>query len=53
MTKYIYILRHGETDYNRRGIVQGSGVDAELNEYGRLQAEAFFRYYRDFHHKDG
>ncbi|MCY7358013.1 MAG: histidine phosphatase family protein, partial [Rudanella sp.] len=32
--KRIYIIRHGETDYNRRGVVQGSGVDADLNEMG-------------------
>jgi broad specificity phosphatase PhoE len=44
--KRIYIIRHGETDYNRRGIVQGSGVDADLNEMGRAQAEAFFQAYQ-------
>lgn len=41
----IYLMRHGETDYNARGIVQGGGVDAELNERGRRQAEAFHRAY--------
>lgn len=44
--KDLYIIRHGETDYNRRGIVQGSGVDAPLNEMGRAQAEAFFQAYQ-------
>lgn len=44
--KRIYIIRHGETDYNRRGVVQGSGVDADLNEMGRAQAEAFFQAYQ-------
>lgn len=44
--KDIYIIRHGETDYNRRGIVQGSGVDADLNEMGRAQAMAFFQAYQ-------
>ncbi|MBO0936619.1 histidine phosphatase family protein [Fibrella sp. HMF5335] len=44
--KDIYIIRHGETDYNRRGIVQGSGVDAPLNDMGRAQAEAFFQAYQ-------
>ncbi|MBO0952077.1 histidine phosphatase family protein [Fibrella forsythiae] len=44
--KDIYIIRHGETDYNRRGIVQGSGVDADLNEMGRAQALAFFQAYQ-------
>lgn len=44
--KRIYIIRHGETDYNRRGVVQGSGVDADLNEMGRAQAQAFFQAYQ-------
>ena len=43
----IYILRHGETEFNRLGIVQGSGVDTELNETGQMQARAFFEAYRD------
>ncbi|MBL7977537.1 MAG: histidine phosphatase family protein [Bacteroidetes Order II. Incertae sedis bacterium] len=36
----IYLTRHGETDLNRAGIVQGRGVNAPLNENGLLQAEA-------------
>lgn len=44
--KTIYIIRHGETDYNRRGVVQGSGIDADLNELGRAQAMAFFQTYQ-------
>ncbi len=44
--KTIYLIRHGETDFNRLGIVQGSGVDTSLNDTGRAQAEAFFRHYR-------
>lgn len=43
----LYILRHGETEYNRLGIVQGSGVDTELNETGQEQARAFFEAYQD------
>ncbi len=42
----IYLLRHGETDYNAEGIVQGSGVDAPLNAVGRAQAEHFFQRYQ-------
>ena len=42
----IYFLRHGQTDYNQRGIVQGSGVDSSLNETGRAQANAFYEYYQ-------
>ncbi len=44
-TKTIYLIRHGETDFNRQGIVQGSGVDSDLNELGQAQAEAFFKHY--------
>ncbi len=47
MKKTLYIIRHGETELNRLGIVQGSGVDAGLNETGRRQANAFFEYYRN------
>ncbi|MFK8101951.1 MAG: histidine phosphatase family protein [Saprospiraceae bacterium] len=43
----IYIIRHGETELNRQGIVQGSGVDASLNEKGDRQALAFFEQYRE------
>ncbi len=44
-SKTLYIIRHGETEYNRKGIIQGSGVDSDLNETGRKQAELFFRAY--------
>ena len=44
--KTIYLIRHGETDYNRRGVVQGSGVDSDLNDMGRAQAVAFFQAYQ-------
>ena len=46
MHKTLYIIRHGETELNRRRIVQGSGVDSSLNETGRAQALAFYRQYR-------
>ncbi|UCS95639.1 histidine phosphatase family protein [Echinicola marina] len=41
-TKKIYLVRHGQTDYNLKGVVQGSGIDAPINEMGRQQAEAFY-----------
>jgi len=44
-SKKIYIIRHGQTDFNLQGIVQGSGVDSSLNETGRAQAQAFFEMY--------
>lgn len=36
----IYIARHGETEYNRQGKMQGRGIDIPLNKTGRLQARA-------------
>lgn len=45
--KELYIIRHGETDFNRQGIVQGSGVNSSLNENGRLQALKFFQQYKN------
>ena len=40
--KQIYLIRHGQTDYNLKGIIQGSRVDADLNDTGRKQAAGFF-----------
>lgn len=42
-SKKIYLVRHGQTDYNLKGIVQGSGIDAILNEKGEHQAEIFYK----------
>jgi len=41
-----FIIRHGETEPNRQQIIQGSGLDAPLNETGRQQAQDFFLAYR-------
>jgi broad specificity phosphatase PhoE len=46
MTKTLYIVRHGQTDLNKRGIVQGRGMDTDLNNEGRKQAGQFFEAYR-------
>ena len=46
VSKKIYIVRHGQTDFNKQGIVQGRGVNASLNERGRQQAEAFYQAYK-------
>ena len=45
MDKVIYIVRHGQTDFNKMKIVQGSGVDSSLNEMGQQQAGALFAAY--------
>jgi broad specificity phosphatase PhoE len=46
--KKIFLIRHGETDYNRTGVVQGSGVNSSLNENGYRQAELFYEGYKDY-----
>lgn len=46
--KKIFLVRHGETEYNRTGVVQGSGVNSVLNENGLRQAELFYQSYKDF-----
>lgn len=45
--KKIYLVRHGQTDYNLKGVVQGSGIDAPINDNGRKQATAFFDAYKN------
>ncbi len=47
LKKRLYIIRHGETDLNKKGIVQGRGIDADLNATGRAQGAAFFEMYKD------
>ncbi|NLR91067.1 histidine phosphatase family protein [Flammeovirga agarivorans] len=45
-TKHIYIIRHGETDFNKKGYVQGNSIDSNLNDLGKEQANAFFEKYK-------
>lgn len=47
MNKEIFIIRHGETDFNLQGIVQGRGVNPSLNTTGKRQAQLFFNRYQD------
>jgi probable phosphoglycerate mutase len=46
ISKKVYLIRHGQTDFNLRNIVQGSGVDTDLNALGRRQAAAFYEAYK-------
>ena len=39
MQKRLYIVRHGETEYNAKGICQGQKLDVGLTETGRQQAK--------------
>jgi len=43
---HLYLIRHGETDYNKNRIVQGSGIDSILNNQGKNQSAAFFYKYQ-------
>src|ERR1700712_3048456 len=45
--KILYIVRHGQTDLNKQGIVQGRGMNTDLNDEGRKQAGLFFNAYKD------
>ncbi|MBC6401443.1 MAG: histidine phosphatase family protein [Ekhidna sp.] len=45
--KIIYVLRHGQTDYNKNGMVQGRGVDASLNETGISQTNLVYDALKD------
>jgi broad specificity phosphatase PhoE len=47
LEKEIFIIRHGETDFNQLGIVQGKGVNSSINAKGTQQAQAFFEAYRN------
>ncbi len=47
ITKTLYIVRHGQTDLNKRGIIQGRGMNTDLNDEGRRQADLFFDAYKN------
>lgn len=44
--KELYIIRHGQTELNAQGIIQGKGVNMPLNDLGRRQAQAFYEAYK-------
>ncbi len=45
ISKEIYIIRHGQTDFNVKQVVQGRGINSDLNNTGEQQAKAFFDSY--------
>lgn len=47
MTKDLFIIRHGQTDFNNRGVVQGRGIDSSINLIGQKQASAFYEKYKN------
>lgn len=48
MKTTLYLIRHGETDWNRLRRVQGS-IDIPLNRLGQLQADRLIHWFRDIH----
>jgi probable phosphoglycerate mutase len=44
--KTLYFVRHGQTNLNKQGIVQGRGMDTDLNEEGHHQAQLFYNAYK-------
>lgn len=43
----IFIARHGETEYNRTGRIQGRGINVSINDTGKRQAKAIAEALRD------
>lgn len=39
--KTIHLIRHGQTDFNLKNIIQGSGINSDLNQNGLNQAKLF------------
>lgn len=44
----LYVVRHGETDWNRQGLVQGHS-DIPLTENGEAQAHARAEHFKEIH----
>jgi len=47
LTFGLTLVRHGETRYNKEGLLQGQAIDCPLSETGLQQAEAAGRYLKD------
>ncbi|TDH09147.1 hypothetical protein EPR50_G00083680 [Perca flavescens] len=47
LTFGLTLVRHGETKYNKEGLLQGQGIDSVLSEIGLQQAEAAGCYLKD------
>ncbi|KAF1387264.1 hypothetical protein PFLUV_G00103560 [Perca fluviatilis] len=47
LTFGLTLVRHGETQYNKEGLLQGQGIDSVLSEIGLQQAEAAGCYLKD------
>jgi len=51
--KQIYLVRHGETDWNVKGYCQGSRNNIPLNKLGKEQAIKTGKYLKEYRQKDG
>ena len=45
--KYVYVIRHGETEYNKSHLMQGRGINASLNSTGKEQAKRIADFLKD------
>ena len=51
--KEIYLIRHGETDWNRKGLRQGAKNDTSINKVGKEQCIITGKYLKDYRMFDG
>ena len=47
----IYAIRHGQTNWNKEGIIQGGGSACPLNEEGLKQAKILARRLKEFNYR--
>lgn len=48
MQRRLFIARHGETEYNRKKLLQGRGIDVSLNDTGIRQAKSLSSYLQSY-----
>ncbi len=46
--KQVFLIRHGETDFNKHHRLQGRGINASINETGKAQGQSIAEYFNDF-----